>query len=355
MRSRARLRRCLRCLLELLELRLEVRDALARAAAADLELRLAGAAPADAAGEARERVVLSRRGAASRYFICASSTWSLPSRLSARCAKMSRMSCVRSMTFEIRERARSPRTASGQVAVEDEHLDVELHRAQDDVLELAACRARTSDRSDRAPGAPCRRPRRPRCARARAARASDVVRRSAAWRLSQTCTRMARPSFASTRAGARDARELLLDASVSTDSGLQSSREYGIGAVAAVRRLALHRPRRGRGAPSARTSAWPSGERQMRGDEIEPQAREVDEVVARERLAAQVRVHEAQAAEAPLRAAQTTDVRAASASPRRRRRRSRRVPSAIDERADLTAVACARPRRASASAPASSG
>ena len=33
------------------------------------------------------------------YFSCASSTCSLPSRVSARCAKMSRMSCVRSMTF----------------------------------------------------------------------------------------------------------------------------------------------------------------------------------------------------------------------------------------------------------------
>jgi hypothetical protein len=35
-----------------------VADALARAAPPDLELRLAGAAPADAAREARERVVL---------------------------------------------------------------------------------------------------------------------------------------------------------------------------------------------------------------------------------------------------------------------------------------------------------
>ena len=38
-----------------------------------------------------------RRG--SRYFSCASSTWSLPSRVRARRAKMSRMSCVRSTTF----------------------------------------------------------------------------------------------------------------------------------------------------------------------------------------------------------------------------------------------------------------
>ncbi len=38
-----------------------------------------------------------RRG--SRYFNCASSTWSLPSRVRARAAKMSRMSCVRSSTF----------------------------------------------------------------------------------------------------------------------------------------------------------------------------------------------------------------------------------------------------------------
>src|SRR5690606_10059374 len=45
-------------LAELAQLRLEPRHPLARPALADLELRLAGPAPADAAREARERVVL---------------------------------------------------------------------------------------------------------------------------------------------------------------------------------------------------------------------------------------------------------------------------------------------------------
>ena len=97
-RSRAAAPPLLALARELLELRLEARTR-SCARRADLELRLAGAAPADAAGEARERVVLLRPRRGSVYLSCASSTWSLPSRLSARCAKMSRMSCVRSITL----------------------------------------------------------------------------------------------------------------------------------------------------------------------------------------------------------------------------------------------------------------
>ena len=50
-----------------------------------------------------------RRG--SRYLSCASSTWSLPSRVEARCAKMSRISWVRSMTRRSSRSARLPRLA----------------------------------------------------------------------------------------------------------------------------------------------------------------------------------------------------------------------------------------------------
>jgi hypothetical protein len=46
-----------------------------------------------------------------------------------------------------------------------------------------------------------------------------------------------------------------------------------------------------------------------RADEVETQPHEVDEVVARQRLAAEMRVDEAQAAEASLRGAQASDVR----------------------------------------------
>ena len=42
----------------------------------------------------------------SRYFSCASSTCSLPSRVRARRAKMSRISCVRSMTLRLERRLR---------------------------------------------------------------------------------------------------------------------------------------------------------------------------------------------------------------------------------------------------------
>ena len=73
-----------------------------------------------------------------------------------------------------------------------------------------------------------------------------------------------------------------------------------------------------------------------RRDEIEAEAHEVDEIVARQRLAAQVRVHEAQPAEAPLGGAQAADVG---------QHQLRRVadddvvdlPGAVDEHADLPA------------------
>ena len=58
-----------------------------------------------------------RRG--SRYFSCASSTCHLPSRVRARRAKMSRISCVRSMTFRS-SRSSSWRSCAGcQFVVED--------------------------------------------------------------------------------------------------------------------------------------------------------------------------------------------------------------------------------------------
>ena len=57
-RARARRRRPARCSPKLLDLLLEPVDALARAAPVDLELGLAGAAPADAAGEAAHHRVL---------------------------------------------------------------------------------------------------------------------------------------------------------------------------------------------------------------------------------------------------------------------------------------------------------
>ncbi len=106
------LRRCWRRSDEALNLLFETVDAVAHAAAVDFELRLAGAAPADAAREPRERGVCPAMRRGSRYFSCASSTWSLPSRDCARWAKMSRMSCVRSITLRS-VASESERTCAG--------------------------------------------------------------------------------------------------------------------------------------------------------------------------------------------------------------------------------------------------
>ena len=81
------------------ELALDVVDAEVDLAAIGLELRLARAAGSDAAAKLRHGAPRpARRG--SWYSSCASSTWSWPSRVRAWRAKMSRMSCVRSMTWQ---------------------------------------------------------------------------------------------------------------------------------------------------------------------------------------------------------------------------------------------------------------
>ena len=91
-------------LAHVLDLLLELRDLVADEAAVRLDLRLTGAAHADGARCAAAPP--GARGATtgpcsrgSRYSVCASSTCRRPSRVRARCAKMSRISAVRSSTF----------------------------------------------------------------------------------------------------------------------------------------------------------------------------------------------------------------------------------------------------------------
>ena len=83
-----------------LDLFFEAVDAVAHAAAVGLQLRLAGAAPADAAREPREGRVLP--GDEARQHVASTAPArpeSCPRAICARCAKMSRMSCARSMTL----------------------------------------------------------------------------------------------------------------------------------------------------------------------------------------------------------------------------------------------------------------
>jgi hypothetical protein len=72
-----------------------------------------------------------------------------------------------------------------------------------------------------------------------------------------------------------------------------------------------------------------------RAHEVEPQAYEVDEVVARQRLAAKMRVNEAKATEASLGRAEASDVREHEA-PRVTDDDVIDLTRSMDERADLT-------------------
>ena len=74
----------------------------------------------------RDSAVLDPTSRGSRYFSCASSTCSLPSRVRARRAKMSRISCVRSRTLRSSAFSRLRSCAGRQLVVEDDDVDVEL-------------------------------------------------------------------------------------------------------------------------------------------------------------------------------------------------------------------------------------
>ena len=97
----------------------------------------------------RDSIVSFSMQARQRYWSCASSTCSLPSRLCARCAKMSRISCVRSMTLrsvDFADRARLRGRESGS------KISTRRRAAWRAAGSRRACRARrgTSDR----PGPP---------------------------------------------------------------------------------------------------------------------------------------------------------------------------------------------------------
>ena len=73
-----------------------------------------------------------------RYFSCASSTCSLPSRVRARRAKMSRMSCVRSTTLRSSALFEVAQLRRRQLVVEDDDVDVELVAGGRERCDLAA-------------------------------------------------------------------------------------------------------------------------------------------------------------------------------------------------------------------------
>ena len=136
---------------ELLELALEVRDAVLGAAAADLQLRLARAAPADAAGEARERVVLLREA---RHRVLELRQLDLQLAVPALGALgedvEDELRAVDDLEVGLLGDAAGLR--GRELAVEDQHAGVELHGADDDLLELALAHDELRDRCARAAG-----------------------------------------------------------------------------------------------------------------------------------------------------------------------------------------------------------
>ena len=116
--------------------------AMSDAAAVGLELGFAGAPRADAAAEPRQRGARRRPAAAAGTSSCASSTCSLPSRVRARRAKMSRISCVRSMTLRSTRLLDVAQLRRRQLVVEDDDVDVGLVAGGRERLDLAAAEKR---------------------------------------------------------------------------------------------------------------------------------------------------------------------------------------------------------------------
>src|ERR1700755_2009721 len=70
------------------------------------------------------------------YSSCASSTWSFPSALTACWAKMSRISCVRSITRDLSASSRNRCCTRVDLAVDEQALGVGVLEARFELLEL---------------------------------------------------------------------------------------------------------------------------------------------------------------------------------------------------------------------------
>ena len=287
-----------------------------------------------------------RRGIA--YFSCASSTWSLPSRLSARWAKMSRMSCVRSMTLRSVCLAMPLACAGVSSRSKTSTLASSSHGPDDDLLELALAHhePRIDALAQLHDGVGHLRPGGAReLARARACSPRPRARRPAPFDLSPTCTRMARPSFALTsRAPARRANSASRSAMRRADVDVRLP--DGERPHLAVRQRRPRRPgrcarRRGRAARRRGRSGWPRRDRAAGA-----RGRRGRRASAARRGGACARGAARGSAPRPRAGARC---RGASACPRPRRRRSR--PARSGGRARPPAARSrATPPRASASA-----
>ena len=116
-------------------------NARANPPAIGFELCFTGTARADAAAEPRQlEPAPTSRG--SRYFSCASSTCSLPSRVRARRAKMSRISCVRSTTLRVEPLLQLAQLRRRELVVENDDVDVGFGGGAGEQFDLAAAEKR---------------------------------------------------------------------------------------------------------------------------------------------------------------------------------------------------------------------
>ncbi len=293
-------------LAELLQLVLEVRHPVLRAPAPDLELGLAGTAPADAAGEAREAVVLLPEP---RHRVLQLRELHLQLAVSTLGALREDVENELRPVDDLQvghlgDRARLRRR---KLAIEDEDVGVELDGAHDDLFELALAhhepgidvRAHLDDRVRRLD------PRRA-CELAELAHALlGLPERLRPAGLVAHVHQDGAPVLGLDHARPRAPRELRFEvahqpADVDVRLGDGHGPDLPVGGAAVGARDVVRLAERARLAPRCQLDG---------GDEIEPQAHQIDPIVVRQRLAAQVRVHEAQAAEAALRGAQAPDVR----------------------------------------------
>ena len=279
---------------------LEQRDPLARAAARHLELGLTGAAPADPAGEPRHhRVLLDQPRQRVLELGELDLQLAVPAgRVLGEDVEDEHRAVEDLELGEVADRAR---LAGREVLIEDHRVGAELHGAQEDLLELAL--ADQELRVDR-----------------RAALNHDVedIDPCGAAELAQLGDARVRVDDThrdvdQERPGrARSARPRLRRAS---ELGLERAHQLLDVEVDPVGRTRLelhpHLAVRvvGQEVSDEDPARLATGADRDRRHQVEAEERQVGEIVLGQRLAAQVRVDQAQPAEAPRAAAQTSDVR----------------------------------------------
>ena len=219
------------------------------------------------------------------------------------------------MTFRSVKSAIACAWTGRQVGIEDQHVGVELHRADQHLLQLAAAdqvlriglgaallhhahhahaggAAQLPQLVDRGPPSAV-------AASARRARHAAVRRRTS------TTTSSARSRLSvATAAGATRSNS----SSSASISAAAIERRCGGTARSAARARAGPPSTGGSRCATCRSAGRPSGQHADRRHQVQPQQRQVDEVVARQRLVAQVGVHQAQAAEAAAAGADAADL-----------------------------------------------